>query len=126
MKTIRVSVPSLGDREMLSRFGWARDEFYGALLRDTVATLVSDMNKTVTQFDVQVHRTRDLGTVTTLLRKILKRHELAEFAIIEHLDAIAIRAHTDGTRQTGEKQPVFMIDPGAVRLAGTDARVVNG
>jgi hypothetical protein len=70
---------------MLSRFGWARDEVHGALLRDPVATMLSDMNEVVTQFDVQVHRTRDLGAVTMLLRKILKRHELAEFAIIERL-----------------------------------------
>jgi hypothetical protein len=48
-----------------------------------MGTVQGDTDKTFARVEVQVEQTRDLGAVTTLLPKIIKRHKLNDFAIIE-------------------------------------------
>ncbi len=89
MKILRVYLlevePSWETRLLL---GDVQEELYGKLLREfkTVAEIPdSEMNFSGPQFHIHVSATRHLGVVTTLLRKLLKRHGLSEQVKIEML-----------------------------------------
>ena len=87
MKIIRVFLSEAEpSRETLTLFGDAAEELYGKLLREfkTVAE-IPDLDGSPTQFHIHVSATRHLGVVTTLLRKMLKHHRVAERVTIERL-----------------------------------------
>jgi len=89
MKILRVSLlqaePRWETRLLLSD---VREELYGKLLREfgTAAEIPdSEMNFSGPKFHIHVSATRHLGVVTTLLRKLLKRHDLLEQVKVERL-----------------------------------------
>jgi hypothetical protein len=91
MKILRVSLleedPSSETRQS---FGDVKEDLYGKLLREYTAEAAipdAEMNFSArgTEFHIHVSATRHLGVVTTLLRKLLKRHGLVERVKIERL-----------------------------------------
>ena len=87
MKIIRVSLsepePS---RETVTLFGDAKEELFGKLLREFPEVAeIPDLDSSATQFHIHVSATRHLGTATTLLRRMLKHHHVAEQVTIERL-----------------------------------------
>ncbi len=88
MKVIRVSlIESDSSPEILTRFDDAKEELYGRLLREPVGEIPdAEMNLFSKQFHILVPATRYLGTVTTMLKKQLKHHGVADLVTIERLD----------------------------------------
>jgi hypothetical protein len=89
MKIIRVSITDpQPSEETLVRFDDAQEQLYGKLLREypDIAEF-SESGQTSTQFYIHVAATRHLGTVTTLIRRMLKHHHVEEHAIIERVTA---------------------------------------
>ena len=89
MKILRVSLveaePSWETRSLL---GDVQEEMYGKLLREhksEAAIPDAEMSFSGLPFHIHVFATRHLGVVTTLLRKLLKRHGLSERVKIERL-----------------------------------------
>jgi hypothetical protein len=87
MKVIRVSLSEAEPtRETMILFGDAKEELYGKLLREHAEEAeIPDLDASMRQFHIHVSATRHLGTVTTLLRKMLKHHRVAERVSIERL-----------------------------------------
>ena len=87
MKAIRVSLSEAEpSRETITLFDDAKEEFYGKLLREhSEEAEIPDLDSSMRQFHIHVSATRHLGTVTTLLRKMLKHHRVAERVSIERL-----------------------------------------
>jgi hypothetical protein len=87
MKIIRVSLPETEpSRETVTLFDDAKEELVGKLLRKFPEhAKISDLDESMRQFHIHVSATRHLGTVTTLLRRMLNHHHLAERVIIERL-----------------------------------------
>ena len=82
MKIIRVSLPDAErDRSVLTLFDDVAEELYGELTREPIAE-IPDLDSNPRQFQIHVAATRHLGTVTTSLRRLLKRHGVA----VERLD----------------------------------------
>ena len=87
MKIIRVSLsepePS---RETVTLFDDAKEELFGKLLRQFPEQAeIPDLDDSMRLFHIHVSATRHLGTVTTLLRRMLKHHHVAERVTIERL-----------------------------------------
>lgn len=87
MKVIRVSLsepePS---RETMARFDDAKEQLYGKLLREhSDAAEIPDLDASMSHFHIHVSTTRHLEVVTTLPRKSLKHHRVAERVTIERL-----------------------------------------
>ena len=87
MKIIRVSLSEAEpSRETPTLFSDAKEELYGKLLREhSEEGEISDLPCSATQFHIHVSATRHLGTVTTLLRRMLKHYRVAERVTIERL-----------------------------------------
>ena len=87
MKVIRVSLSEAEpSREAITLFDDAKEELYGKLLREhSEQAEIPDLDSSATQFHIHVSATRHLGTVTTLLRRMLKHHGVAERVTIERL-----------------------------------------
>ena len=87
MKIIRVSLlEAEPSRETTTLFNDAREELYGKLLREhSEEAEIPDLDGSARQFHIHVSATRHLGTMTTLLRKMLKHHRVADRVSIERL-----------------------------------------
>ena len=87
MKHIRVFLTdSEPSDETLRLFDEVRDDLFHTFcddFRDIAKIDGSDFSDT--QFRIQISATRYLGDVTTLIRKKLKRYQVAERAVIERL-----------------------------------------
>jgi hypothetical protein len=82
MRTIVVRVPSAAEDSILgSRLHDVADEIYCQLGMDGTAEIPS-LDSFTTEFRVVIHSTRDLGVVTTCIKKSLRRHGLADLAEI--------------------------------------------
>ena len=62
------------------------DEIYGKFCLDGTAEIPS-LDSFVTEFRVRIPATRNLGIVTTFIKKALRRHGLAELAEISRDDS---------------------------------------
>jgi hypothetical protein len=87
MKIIRVSLsepePS---RETLTLFNDAGEELFGKLLREFPEVAeIRDLDSSVPQFHIHVSATRHIGTATTLLRRMLKHHRIADRVTVQRL-----------------------------------------
>jgi len=87
MKIIRVALSELEpSRETVILFDDAKEELFGKLLREFPEQAeIPDLDDSTRQFHIHVSATRHLGTVTTLLRRMLKHHHVAEQVTIERL-----------------------------------------
>ena len=86
MKTIVVKVPKAAeDSSLVSNLHNVADEIYGEFYFDGVAEIPS-LDSFTTEFRVMIPRTRDLGIITTFLKKALRRHGLADLAEISRGD----------------------------------------
>jgi hypothetical protein len=87
MKMIRVALSeSEPSGETVTLFGDAKEELYGKLLREFPEQAeIPDLDDSARQFHIHASATRHLGTITTLLRRMLKHHRVAERVTIERL-----------------------------------------
>ena len=87
MKRIRISLlEAEPGRETITLLEDAKEQLFGKLLREHAGEAeIPDLDVSMKQFHIHIFATRHLGTVTALLRRVLKHHRVAERVIIEHL-----------------------------------------
>jgi len=87
MKIIRVSLSEPEPhRETATLFDDAKEDLFGKLLRDFPEQAeIPEVDDSMRQFHIHVSATRHLGSVTTLLRRMLKHHHVADRVTIERL-----------------------------------------
>jgi len=87
MKIIRVSLSEPEPhRETATLFDDAKEDLFGKLLRVFPEQAeIPDVDDSMRQFHIHVSATRHLGSVTTLLRRMLKHHHVADRVTIERL-----------------------------------------
>src|ERR1044071_6422722 len=86
MKTILIKVPKAAeDYGLVSNLRNLAEDVYREFTLYGIAE-VPDMDSATTELHIFVPATRDLGTVTTFLKKALRRNGLADLAEVSRLD----------------------------------------
>jgi hypothetical protein len=86
MKVIVVTVAAAQcNASLVSRLRDTAEDLYREFMAQTIIE-IPDMDSATTQLHIHLHATRHLGDVSAFLKKSLRRHGLAEHAVLTRAD----------------------------------------